>query len=54
MLNIILLKKDYCLFEGKFDKLVFIEMIEVVGKDYLGNFFEKCLLLFKDNGLMLL
>ncbi|WP_438499128.1 class I SAM-dependent methyltransferase [Alteromonas australica] len=52
--NITLLKKDYRLLEGKFDKLVSIEMIEAVGKDYLGNFFEKCSSLLKDNGLMLL
>lgn len=48
------MKKDYRLLEGKFDKLVSIEMIEAVGKDYLGNFFEKCSSLLKDNGLMLL
>lgn len=52
--RITLLKKDYRLLEGKFDKLVSIEMIEAVGKRFLGNFFTKCASLLKDNGLMLL
>jgi cyclopropane-fatty-acyl-phospholipid synthase len=52
--KITLLKKDYRLLEGKFDKLVSIEMIEAVGKAYLANFFEKCSSLLKPNGLMLL
>lgn len=52
--KITLLKKDYRLLEGKYDKLVSIEMIEAVGKQFLGNFFEKCASLLKDDGLMLL
>jgi cyclopropane-fatty-acyl-phospholipid synthase len=52
--RVTLLKKDYRLLEGKYDKLVSIEMIEAVGKQFLGNFFEKCSSLLKDNGLMLL
>jgi cyclopropane-fatty-acyl-phospholipid synthase len=52
--KITLLKKDYRLLDGKYDKLVSIEMIEAVGKQYLGNFFEKCASLLKDDGLMLL
>jgi cyclopropane-fatty-acyl-phospholipid synthase len=52
--KVTLLKRDYRLLEGKYDKLVSIEMIEAVGKDYLGNFFEKCSSLLKDDGLMLL
>ncbi|BFT29766.1 cyclopropane-fatty-acyl-phospholipid synthase family protein [Alteromonas sp. D210916BOD_24] len=52
--RITLLKKDYRLLEGKYDKLVSIEMIEAVGKQYLGNFFEKCESLLKEDGLMLL
>ncbi len=52
--KVTLLKKDYRLLSGKYDKLVSIEMIEAVGKQYLGNFFEKCTSLLKDNGLMLL
>ena len=52
--QITLLKRDYRLLDGKYDKLVSIEMIEAVGKRYLGNFFTKCASLLKDNGLMLL
>ncbi len=52
--NITLLKQDYRLLEGKFDKLVSIEMIEAVGKEYLPTFFNKCSSLLKENGLMLL
>jgi cyclopropane-fatty-acyl-phospholipid synthase len=52
--QITLLKKDYRLLEGQYDKLVSIEMIEAVGKKYLSNFFGKCSSLLKDNGLMLL
>ncbi|WP_371195760.1 class I SAM-dependent methyltransferase [Glaciecola sp. SC05] len=52
--QITLLKKDYRLLEGEYDKLVSIEMIEAVGKKYLANFFEKCSSLLKPNGLMLL
>lgn len=52
--KITLLKKDYRRLEGKYDKLVSIEMIEAVGKSYLPNFFDKCASLLKKDGLMLL
>ena len=52
--RITLLKKDYRLLEGKYDKLVSIEMIEAVGKAYLNNFFAKCSSLLKRDGLMVL
>ena len=52
--KITLLKKDYRLLEGEFDKLVSIEMIEAVGKRYLTTFFKKCSSLLKPDGLMLL
>ena len=52
--KITLLKKDYRLLEGQYDKLVSIEMIEAVGKRYLGNFFAKCSSLLKPDGLMVL
>lgn len=52
--QVTLLKKDYRLLEGQYDKLVSIEMIEAVGKKYLANFFGKCSSLLKQNGLMLL
>lgn len=52
--QVTLLKKDYRLLEGQYNKLVSIEMIEAVGKEYLGNFFEKCASLLTNDGLMLL
>lgn len=51
--KITLLKKDYRLLEGKYDKLVSIEMIEAVGHEFMGEFFAKCNSLLKDDGLML-
>jgi cyclopropane-fatty-acyl-phospholipid synthase len=52
--QITLLKEDYRSLEGKYDKLVSIEMIEAVGKEYLPTFFKKCSSLLKDQGLMVL
>jgi cyclopropane-fatty-acyl-phospholipid synthase len=52
--SITLLKKDYRLLEGQFDKLVSIEMIEAVGHDFMTSFFEKCNSLLKSNGKMLI
>ena len=52
--RITLLKQDYRSLDGQYDKLVSIEMIEAVGKRYLGNFFAKCASLLKPEGLMLL
>jgi cyclopropane-fatty-acyl-phospholipid synthase len=52
--KITLLKKDYRLLEGKYDKLVSIEMIEAVGHEFMSEFFAKCNSLLKDNGLMLI
>ena len=52
--RITLLKRDYRKLEGKYDKLVSIEMIEAVGKEYLPEFFKKCTSLLKPDGLMLL
>lgn len=46
--------KDYRLLEGKFDKLVSIEMIEAVGQQYLSTYFNKCRSLLKPNGLGLI
>ncbi|EKO3424150.1 class I SAM-dependent methyltransferase [Vibrio fluvialis] len=50
--QITLLKQDYRLLEGQFDKLVSIEMIEAVGKAYLASYVEKCQSLLKPGGLM--
>jgi cyclopropane-fatty-acyl-phospholipid synthase len=52
--QITLLKKDYRLLDGQYDKLVSIEMIEAVGKEYLPTFFRQCSGLLKKQGLMLL
>jgi len=52
--QITLLKKDYRLLEGTYDKLVSIEMIEAVGHKYMGEFFKQCNNLLKPNGKMLL
>lgn len=52
--RITLLKNDYRDLEGRYDKLVSIEMIEAVGYEYLDTFFEKCSSLLKPDGEMLL
>jgi len=52
--QITLLKKDYRELNGKFDKLVSIEMIEAVGHQYLKTFFRTCSRLLKDDGMMAL
>ena len=52
--RITLLKKDYRLLDGQFDKLVSIEMIEAVGHEFMTSFFDKCNSLLKPNGKMLI
>lgn len=52
--KITLLSDDYRDLEGKFDKLVSIEMIEAVGHQFHDTFFRKCCDLLKPNGSMLL
>ena len=52
--RITLLKSDYRDLHGSFDKLVSIEMIEAVGRQYLPTFFKKCGELLTENGTMLL
>jgi len=49
-----LLLKDYRDLEGRFDKLVSIEMIEAVGHHYLNTFFRCCSNLLTEQGTMLL
>ena len=46
--------KDYRLLDGKYDKLVSIEMIEAVGEQYLSTYFKQCRQLLKPNGLALI
>lgn len=52
--KITLLKQDYRLLTGRFDKLVSIEMIEAVGHEFLPGFFKKCNDLLHDHGAMLI
>ena len=49
-----LLLCDYRDLNGSYDKLVSIEMIEAVGHQFYGNYFQKCASLLKDEGLMLI
>ena len=48
--RVTLLLQDYRELTGQYDKLVSVEMIEAVGHDYYGMFFESCGQLLKPNG----
>ncbi|KOO16431.1 cyclopropane-fatty-acyl-phospholipid synthase [Vibrio xuii] len=50
--QVTLLKEDYRNLKGQFDKLVSIEMIEAVGKQFLTSYIQKCQSLLKPSGLM--
>ena len=52
--QITLLDADYRDLEGRFDKLVSIEMIEAVGWEYFDAFFETCSKLLAPHGLFFL
>ncbi len=52
--RITLLKQDYRALEGRFDKLVSVEMIEAVGHHYFEEFFRRCAHLLKPDGRMAL
>ncbi len=52
--RITVLLKDYRELDGRFDKLVSIEMIEAVGHQYYSDYFAQCARLLKPHGLMLL
>ena len=52
--NIEFILKDYRDMQGKFDRVVSIEMIEAVGDEYLETFFKKCSELLKKEGLLTL
>ncbi|MEX2466497.1 MAG: cyclopropane-fatty-acyl-phospholipid synthase family protein [Gemmatimonadota bacterium] len=49
--RVTVLLQDYRDLEGQFDRLVSIEMIEAVGHQYLGTFFERCAALLVPDGL---
>lgn len=48
------LERDYRDLEGNFDKLVSVEMIEAVGWQYFGLFFQRCAKLLRPGGRLLL
>ena len=52
--RISLLKEDYRKLDGKFDKIVSVEMIEAVGEQYLSTFIKQCQSLLTDKGLLML
>jgi len=52
--RITVLLSDYRDLQGKYDKLVSIEMIEAVGYQYYDRFFAKCSSLLKPEGTMVL
>ncbi|TNF37318.1 MAG: class I SAM-dependent methyltransferase [Gammaproteobacteria bacterium] len=52
--KITLLMQDYRDLSGQYDKLVSIEMIEAVGLNNLGTYFNQCSRLLKANGMMCL
>ena len=47
-------KQDYRLLQGRYDRLVSVEMIEAVGDQYLTGYFDKISSLLKDDGLALI
>jgi cyclopropane-fatty-acyl-phospholipid synthase len=52
--RVTVLARDYRELDGRYDKLVSIEMIEAVGWKDFGTFFERCSDLLEPNGAMLL
>lgn len=46
--------RDYRELEGKYDRIVSIEMIEAVGHQFMGKYFKQCSSLLKDDGQMLI
>ncbi len=46
--------EDYRKLTGQYDKLISIDMIEAIGHQYFGTYFEACAKLLKPSGLMLL
>ena len=52
--RVTVLFEDYRRLQGRYDKLVSIEMVEAVGHQYLDTYFSKCSSLLKPNGLALI
>ena len=51
--RVTLLLEDYRDLQGEYDKLVSVEMIEAIGHQYLGTYFEKCASLLRPDGIAL-
>ena len=49
--RVTLLLEDYRDLDGRYDKLVSIEMVEAIGHQYLDSYMRKCASLLKDDGL---
>ncbi|MGB2271426.1 MAG: class I SAM-dependent methyltransferase, partial [Pseudomonadales bacterium] len=52
--KVTVLMEDYRKLTGRYDKLVSIEMIEAVGRQYFSEYFGRCADLLKPDGLMLI
>lgn len=52
--SVTLLKDDYRILSGEYDRVVSIEMIEAVGHEYLPGFFKKLQSVLKPNGRLLI
>ena len=52
--TITVLLKDYRDLDGKYNKLVSVEMIEAVGHEYYDDYFSKCSSLLESDGVMLI
>ena len=52
--SVTILKQDYRLLQGQYDKIVSIEMFEAVGLAYYDEFFRSCDQLLNENGSMLM
>ena len=52
--QITILLKDYRSVTGLYDKIISVEMIEAVGRQFLERFFRQCNSLLKPNGTMVL
>lgn len=52
--KVTVIMEDYRKLQGKFDKLVSIEMIEAVGHHFLDTYLKQCAMLLKPNGLALI
>lgn len=52
--RVTLLRKDYRDLTGTYDKLVSLEMIEAVGREFMPEYFATCNRLVKDDGAMMI